>query len=184
MTIEQQNSVLVQIENLRKIDIEKKIAEIYPEQTEIGNIQILKMSISEFINLTKRLLTQIASELKSENRLILPFTISTPEFGQFNLEQAVNELNSQISNKQLPSAENSLMKLAQYSLQNGFYDKAKYKIHPTETLKLEKQKENLDLISANYEQLKTKYDNLILELENTKSTLNDFYLKNRLNYSK
>lgn len=177
MTIEQQNSVLVQIENLRKIDIEKKIAEIYPEQTEIGNIQILKMSVSEFINLTKRLLTQIASELKSENRLILPFTISTSEFGQFNLEQAVNELNSQISNKQLPSAENSLMKLAQYSLQNGFYDKAKYKIYPTETLKLEKQKENLDLISANYEQLKTKYDNLILELENTKSTLNDFYLK-------
>jgi hypothetical protein len=177
MTIEQQNNVLIQIENLLKIDLNKKIAEIYPEQTEIGNIQISKMSISEFLNLTKRLLNQIASELKSENRLILPFTISTPEFGQFNLDQTVNELNSQISNKKLTNAENSLMKLAQYSLQNGFYDKAKYKVHPIESLKLEKQKENLDIISANYNQLKIKYENLILELESTKSTLNDFYSK-------
>ncbi|GAA6766485.1 hypothetical protein AAFH68_24270 [Flavobacterium sp. CGRL1] len=175
MTIEQQNNVLIQIENLLKIDLNKKIAEIYPEQTEIGNIQISKMTVSEFLNLTKRLLNQIASELKSENRLILPFTISTPELGQFNLDQTVNELNSQISNKQLANAENSVMKLAQYSLQNGFYDKGKYKIHPTDSLKLEKQKENLDIISANYDQLKIKYENLINELETTKSTLNDFY---------
>lgn len=177
MTIEQQNNVLIQIENLLKIDLDKKIAEIYPEQTEIGNIQISKMTVSEFLNLTKRLLNQIALELKSENRLILPFTTSTPELGQFNLDQTVNELNSQISNKQLTNAENSLMKLAQYALQNGFYDKAKYKIHPIDSLKLEKQKENLDLISANYNQLKIKYENLILELESTKSTLNDFYSK-------
>lgn len=177
MTIEQQNNVLIQIENLLKIDLEKKIAEIFPEQTEIGNIQISKMTVSEFLNLTKRLLNQIESELKSENRLILPFTISTPEFGQFNLDQTVNELNSQISNKKLINAENSILKLAQYSLQNGFYDKAKYKIHSIESLKLEKQKENLDIISANYNQLKIKYENLILELESTKSTLNDFYSK-------
>jgi hypothetical protein len=177
MTIEQQNNVLIQIENLLKIDLDKKIAEIYPEQTEIGNIQISKMSVSEFLNLIKRLLNQIVTELKSENRLVLPFTISTPEFGQFNLDQAVNELNSQISNQQLTSAENSLMKLAQYSLQNGFYDKAKYKIHPIDNLKLEKQKENLDLLSANYNQLKIKYENLMLELETTKFTLNDYYSK-------
>lgn len=177
MTIDQQNKVLIQIENLRKIDLDKKVAEIYPEQTEIGNIQLSKMTVFEFLNLTKRLLNQIVSELKSENRIILPFTTTTPELGQFNLDQVVTDLNSQISNKQLTNAENSLMKLAQYSLQNGFYDKGKYKIHSTENNKFEKQKENLDLISANYNQLKSKYDSLMSELEKTQETLNEFYAK-------
>ena len=177
MTIDQQNKVLIQIENLRKIDLDKKIAQIYPEQTEIGNIQISRMRVSEFLNLVRRLLNQIVSELKSENRLILPFVTSTPELGQFNLDQVLIDLNSQISNMQLINAENSLMKLAQYSLQNGFYDRAKYKIHSVENIKLEKQKENLNLMSANYNQLKIKYDDLMSELEDTKVILNDFYTK-------
>jgi hypothetical protein len=175
MNIDQQNKIIIQIENLRKSDIEKKLAEAYPNQTELGNIQISKMNVSEFLNLTNRLLNQILSELKSENRLILPFTFSSPEYGQQNLDQAISDLNSQISNHQFPNAENSLLWIAQYCLQNGFYDKSKFKIHPIEYLKLEKQKENLDLITENYSLLKKKYDDLLLELESTKKSINDFY---------
>lgn len=175
MNIDQQNKIIIQIENLRKSDIEKKLAEAYPNQTELGNIQISKMNVSEFLNLTKRLLNQILSELKSENRLILPFTFSSAEYGQQNLEQAISDLNSQISNHQFPNAENSLLWIAQYCLQNGFYDKSKLKIHPIESLKLEKQKENLDLITENYSLLKKKYEDLLLELENTTKSINDFY---------
>lgn len=177
MTIEQQNKVLIQIENLRKIDLDKKLVENYPNHTEIANIQISKMTVSEFLSLTKRILSQIVVEIKSENRLILPFTFSSQEYGLFNLEQALIDLNSQISNKQLASAENSLLKIAQYSLQNGFYDKAKYKVHSIENLKLEKTKDNLDLISENYNQLKKKYDNLLSELEKSKTNLKDFHTK-------
>jgi hypothetical protein len=177
MTIDQQNKVLTQIENLRKIDLDKKLTEIYPNQTEISNIQISKMTVSEFLSLTKRLLSQIVDEVKSENRLILPFTFSSQEYGQFNLDRAINDLNSQISNKQLTDAENSILKLAQYTLQNGFYDKAKYKIHSIENFKIEKQKDNLDLITENYNQLKNKYDILLSELEKSKTTLNEFYSK-------
>lgn len=175
MNIDQQNKIIIQIENLRKVDIEKKLAEAYPNQTELGNIQISKMNVSEFLNLTKRLLNQILSELKSENRLILPFTFSTPEYGQQNLDQAIADLNSQISSQQFSSAENSLLWIAQYSLQNGFFDKSKFKVHSLESLKFEKQKESLDLITENYSQLKKKYQDLLVELENTKKTINDFY---------
>ena len=175
MNIDQQNKIIIQIENLRKLDIERKLAEAYPNQTELGNIQISKMNVSEFLNLTKRLLNQILAELKSENRLILPFTFSTPEYGQQNLDQVIADLNSQISSQQFPSAENSLLWIAQYSLQNGFYDKSKFKIHSTESLKFEKQKESLDLITENYSQLIKKYEDLLLQLESTKKTISDFY---------
>jgi len=175
MNIDQQNKVILQIENLRKSDIEKKLAEAYPNQTELGTVQINQMNVSEFLNLTKRLLNQILNEIKSENRLILPFSFSSPEYGQQNLEQAISNLNSQISNQQLPNAENSLLWIAQYSLQNGFYDKSKFKIHSVESFKLEKQKENLDLLTENYSLLKKNYDDLLLELEKTKRNIDDFY---------
>lgn len=175
MNIDQQNKIIIQIENLRKVDVEKKLADAYPDQTELGNIQISKMNVAEFLNLTKRLLNQILSELKSENRLILPFTFSSPEYGQQNLDQAIANLNSQISSQQFPSAENSLLWIAQYSLQNGFYDKSKYKVHSLELLKFEKQKESLDLITENYSQLKKQYEELLAQLKNTKKTITDFY---------
>jgi len=177
MTIDQYNQIQIRIENLRKLDLEKIIAEIYPDQEEIGNIKISKMIVSDFLNLLKRLLSQIEMEIKGDNQIILPITISTAEYGQFNIEQVLSDLYSQISNKQLATAENSLLKLAQYSLQNGFYDKSKYKVHSNENIKLEKQKNNLDLISANYEQLKAKYDKLLTDLKNTKENLNEFYIK-------
>lgn len=177
MTIDQCNKVLLQIEDIRKLDLDKKIAEIYPDQNAIENIQLSKMTVLDFLNLLERLLYQIEAEVRSENKIVLPLTISTGEYGQFNIDQVLKELYSQIDNKQLNYAENSLLKLALYSLQNGFYDKAKYKIHSDENFKLEKQKKNLDLIYTNYIELKNKYDKLLKDLEVTKIQVDEFYEK-------
>lgn len=175
MTVEQQNDVLVKIESIKKINIEKKISEIYPEQDNLGSIVISKMTVLEFVNLAKRILTQIENEINGENRVILPITFTSGDLGQGNLSQVLTNLDTRINSKQFSQAETSLLWLAQYCLSCGFYDKSKYRLHSTSSLSFEKQKTNLDLISSNYEQLIAKYNELLNSLEKGVRKLDSLY---------
>jgi len=175
MTIDQELRINTQIDNLLKLDIEKKILEFYPDQPEVGNIIISQLSIFDFVSLLKKLLNQLSKEISSENRIILPFSYSTAEYGQNNVESILTSLYSQIVNNQLSNAENSLLWLAQYCLQNGFYDKSKYKYHNIEAIKLDKQISNLYIISENYKSLEKKYLSLQKSYEESKKILDDFY---------
>lgn len=175
MTIDQELRINTQIDNLLKLDIEKKILEFYPDQPEVGNIIISQLSIFDFVSLLKKLLNQLSKEISSENRIILPFSYSTAEYGQNNVESILTSLYSQIVNNQLSNAENSLLWLAQFCLQNGFYDKSKYKYHNIEAIKLDKQISNLSIISENYKSLEKKYLSLQKSYEESKKILDDFY---------
>lgn len=177
MNLEQSKIVSTQIENLLKSDIDKKIAEFYKDQSEIEKIQISKLNIAEFISLTKRVLKQIEKEIASENRFALPFTHNVLEVGQLNLDQAISTLNSQISSNQLASAENYLFWLIQYAINNGFYDKSKYKTYPVEVIKIQEQKDRLDLLNENFLNLNESYKKLVEELSVTKLNIENFYIK-------
>jgi hypothetical protein len=177
MNLEQSKIVSTQIENLLKSDIDKKIAEFYKDQSEIEKIQISRLNIAEFISLTKRVLKQIEKEVASENRFALPFTHNVLEVGQLNLDQAISTLNSQISSNQLASAENYLFWLIQYAINNGFYDKSKYKTYPVEVLKIQEQKDRIDLLNENFQNLNESYKNLVQELNTTKSNIDSYYIK-------
>lgn len=175
MTIEQKLKTQIQIDNLLKIDIEKKIVELYPTQKDIGNIIISKMTILDFITLSKRLLSQFNKEINSNDRIILPFTYANSEYGTNSIDSILNTLYSQIINNQLPNAENSLLWFAQYCLQNGFYDKSKYKLHSVDTIKLERQKNDLNLLAENYKGLKSHYNSLLENIDISKKSLDDFH---------
>jgi len=175
MTIDQAKSTITQIENIFKSDIDKKIAEFYKDQSEIGKITIQRLTINEFISLTKRVLKQIEKEVNSENRFVLPYTHNVIEIGQFQLDNAISILNSQISSNQLASAENYLFWLCQYSINNGFFDKSKYKMHSIDSLKLQEQKDNLELLKENFKQLNERYKQLVQGIENTKTEINNYY---------
>lgn len=175
MNLDQSKLVTMQIENLLKSDIDKKISDFYKDQSEIDKIQINRLTIGDFIALTKRVLMQIEKEVNSENRFILPYSHNVLEVGQLNLDQAISTLNSQISSNQLSSAENYLFWLTQYALNNGFYDRAKYKIHSTETLKLQKQIDKFDLLNENFINLNVYYKGLVENLEITKKDIESYY---------
>jgi len=177
MNLEQSKLVSTQIENLLKSDIDKKIAEFYKDQSEIEKIQISKLSIGEFISLTKRVLKQIEIEVNSENKFTLPFTHNVLEVGQLNLDQAISTLNSQISGNQLATAENYLFWLIQYAINNGFYDKSKYKTYPIEILKFQRQQDKLNLINENFNNLNESYKKLVEEIKIAKSNIDNFYIK-------
>ena len=82
MDIQQANQVQIQIDNFHKLEIESLLAESYPNQTELANVRISRMTVSEFLNFSKRIVKQLEVELKGENRVLLPYTFTTPEFGQ------------------------------------------------------------------------------------------------------
>ncbi|OJV51532.1 MAG: hypothetical protein BGO31_06160 [Bacteroidetes bacterium 43-16] len=174
MNIEQSKLVQSQIDNLLKSDIDKRISEIYKDQSEIDKIQISRLSTGEFISLTKRVLKQIEKEIHSENRFVLPFVYNVLEVGQYNLDQAISILNSQISNNQLTNAENTLFWLSQYALNNGFYDRSKYKLHAIENFKVQEQKDKLDLLTENFKNLNIAYSELLEKIATTRSDIEKF----------
>ncbi len=175
MNIQQVNQLNVQIELFRKINLEKLFIEAYENQTSINNILISRMTVSEFIYLANRLIKQLENELRTNNRIVLPYIFTTPEFGQYTLDSCLTNLNSYIINKNFGDAENVLLWLAHYQLQNGFYDKSNSKIHSVEALELSKSKSDLNLLSKNYLELKLKYDGLLVQIESSKKQLDDFY---------
>lgn len=140
MTRQQVAQIQIQIEAYKKLNVPEFLAKAYVNQTEFENLQIRRMTVSEFNSLTSKVFLQLDKELNSENIHVLPFTFSTLEFGQANVEQMIAKFISQVQNSQFPNAENSLLWLAQYQLQNGFFDKSKVKYHTEEILDLKKIK--------------------------------------------
>lgn len=174
MNIQQINQTKTQIEQFKTTNLEQLLALSYPNQTDLANVQINKMKVREFISLSKRVVLQLDKEINSENGLFLPYTFTTPEFGQSNVDVMLTNFVSQVANRQFQNAENSLLWLTHYQLQNGFFDKSKTKIHSIEGLELNKAKDELKIISENYKQLKTQYDTLLKELTSQKKQLIDF----------
>lgn len=175
MIRKQATQAQTQIEAYKKINVPEFLAKANPNQTELDNLQIGRMTVSEFNSLTSKVFSQLEKELNSENLLILPFTFTTAEFGQYNLDQIIAVFNSQILNLQFANAENSLLWLAQYQLQNGFFDKSKVKYHSDELLDSKKTQDDLNLLKENYKQLKNQYDLLLKDVNLQKTQLKDFY---------
>jgi hypothetical protein len=174
MQILQINSINTQIQLFDKLKMEELFAQSYPDQTELENIQIGRMKIGEFINLSKRVVLQLDKEIKTDNVLILPTNFSSPELGQSSIGEIMTNFVSQISARQFPNAENSLLWLALYQMQNGFFDKSKLKIHSIESLELKKSNDELLVISENYKQLKNQYSELLTELKAQKISVSEF----------
>ena len=160
MNLNQCVSITNSIEELLSLDIDKTIANFYKNEQNISKIQIDQLNIGYFISLTKRVLKQIREEIDREG-FILPYNYNIPDVGQYNLHQVINNLKSYIVNNQLSDAEKFLFWLIQYTLQNGFYDKSKYKFYPLEEIDFSERNNKLSLLETNLNNLKAHYDELL-----------------------
>lgn len=174
MNLNQCVSITNSIEELLSLDIDKTIANFYKNEQNISKIQIDQLNIGYFISLTKRVLKQIREEIDREG-FILPYNYNIPDVGQYNLHQVINSLKSYIVNNQLSNAEKFLFWLIQYALQNGFYDKSKYKSYPLEEIDFSERNHKLSLLETNLNNLKTHYDELLENIESTTKEINDYY---------
>lgn len=162
------------------MDIDKTIANFYKNEQNISKVQIDQLNIGDFISLTKRVLKQISKEINSLDGFILPYNYNIPDVGQYNLHQVINTLKSYIVNNQLSNAEKFLFWLIQYALQNGFYDKSKYKSYPLEEIDFFLRNHKLSLLETNLNNLKTHYDELLENIESTTKEINDYYSQKQI----
>lgn len=174
MNLNQCVSITNSIEELLSLDIDKTIANFYKNEQNISKIQIDQLNIGYFISLTKRVLKQIREEIDREG-FILPYNYNIPDVGQYNLHQVINSLKSYIVNNQLSNAEKFLFWLIQYALQNGFYDKSKYKSYPLEEIDFSERNDKLSLLEVNLNNLKVRYDELLKNIKYTIEEINSYY---------
>jgi hypothetical protein len=175
MTIEQQKSTQTQIDLFKTLELESLLAKAYPNQTELGNTIINRMTVVEFVHLSKRLIISLEKELNTENRVILPYLFVTPEFGQSSVDSTLGNLISYIKSLQFGNAETALLWLAHYQLQNGFYDKSKIKFHTADVVSVQKAQNELDIVSAAYNSLSGRYATLLANIEVQTTQLSELY---------
>jgi len=65
--------------------------------------------------------------------------------------------------------------LIQYALQNGFYDKSKYKSYPLEEIDFSERNDKLSLLETNLNNLKKYYDELLENIKSTTEEINSYY---------
>lgn len=146
MNVNQRQQVLEMLDSIASVDIEEKLIEKYPGQSDFTKINIGKYSASEMLSLVNKMTKQLRNELEKGLKYFLPFTENfSNDFGTVNLHQDLNQLHSYIVNKKFEHVEPVIDKLIHYQIKNGFWDKSSVKAHSVENEMIKKQKIAIDL---------------------------------------
>jgi hypothetical protein len=174
MTIQEINQLKTQIDQFNAINLEEHFADAFQGQSDFGSLTLNRMKVSDFINLSRRTIKQLEAEISGPNGIVLPFTFSNPEFGQTDVYSNFINYLSYLRAKQFSNAENSLLWMAHYELQNGFFDRSKVKVHSLDALNLENTSSALELLSRDLLNLKKNFKDQLAELARQTKELEDF----------
>lgn len=174
MNVNQRQQILEMLDNIANINIEEKIIEKYPGESDFTKINIGKYSASEILTFIDKMTTQLKNELENGLKYLLPFTENySNDFGSVNLLQDLNLLYSYIINLHFENVEVILDKLIHYQIKNGFWDKSSIKVHPVDNEEIIKQKKSIDLNQKalsknieNFKELNQSIENKITKLDN------------------
>jgi hypothetical protein len=106
------------LNQVEKLDVEKKIADAYPSEPDPAKINLGQNNAEWFIATLNRVVKQFKAEL-TEAGLghILPFQYNFQnEYGSSNLQQDLQHLINNITGNNFPAAEGFLKRLVYYHL--------------------------------------------------------------------
>ena len=167
MNQQQVNLILENARKVESINFEELIHKVYTDNTDLDNIQLTNMSLSEFINLTKRILNQFINQFENrEITLPIPYLHTHPQFGNGQVDLQIQSffafLNEATPN--IPAAEQMLMWLMDYQIQYNLYDRSS-EITKDITLKnLSQLSDKLKLVQEGLENKKKEVNNIFDEL--------------------
>ncbi|AMM53010.1 hypothetical protein TH61_16340 [Rufibacter sp. DG15C] len=162
------------METFKGLDLLELVSKAYPDMASLESNLISKFTVSDYLNISERVFIQLEKEIDSPDALILPATFSSTDMGNNNILNILDSHLSYIQNLQFQNSENTLLWLAQYQLQNGFYGKSKYKVHDANALKLKKASDEISLQAQKLKQLEEEQRKLIKQLNDQKKDLSDF----------
>jgi len=124
MNQEQKLRVLAQLDPFWKLDIDKRIAEVYKDYTDLSSISVGYYTVSELSQYSKKVISQLGQVLETPFSNILPFQYQFQnDFGNGNLGDDLTNMNALIEANNFAEAVNVLTRLVYYQVANGFWDK-------------------------------------------------------------
>lgn len=124
MNQEQKQRVLAQLDPFWKLDIDKRIAEVYKDYTDLSSIAVGYYTVSELSQYSKKVISQLGQVLETPFSNILPFQYQfLNDFGNGNLGDDLTNMNALIEANNFAEAVNVLTRLVYYQVANGFWDK-------------------------------------------------------------
>ncbi|MBI5021244.1 MAG: hypothetical protein HZB59_07415 [Ignavibacteriales bacterium] len=167
-------TILTKIEEFNQLDIDRLLATLYADQ-DISRTKVNQLTVPEFVNLTRRVLIQLKSELTTGLGLLLPLNVNAhDDFGALNLQNDLYNFYNQIKEMQFKPSEALLLKLAHYQVIHGFFDKSSLKVHDLRGLRITEIENRLKLISDHLTKNIQLRDQIFNELEKKKNEINEF----------
>jgi len=171
MNQEQKQRVLAQLDPFWKLDIDKRIAEVYKDYTDLSSIAVGYYTVSELSQYSKKVISQLGQVLETPFSNILPFQYQFQnDFGNGNLGDDLANLNAYIEANNFADAVNVLTRLVYYQVANGFWDKVLEKDDKKRFAHIVEMESKLNLVSEqlskNIETNKTILETLKTEKEN------------------
>jgi len=124
MTLEHKQSILPQLDEFWKLDIDKRVAEVYKDYQDLKTVYIGYYSVIEFTEFSKKAIGQLGQILHSKLFSVLPFQYQFQnDFGAGNLRDDVSNFISFCTSNDFNSAVGQLYRLVYYQVQNGLWDK-------------------------------------------------------------
>lgn len=171
MNQEQKQRVLAQLDPFWKLDIDKRIAEVYKDYTDLSSIAVGYYTVSELSQYSKKVISQLGQVLETPFSNILPFQYQFQnDFGNGNLGDDLTNMNALIEANNFADAVNVLTRLVYYQVANGFWDKVLEKDDKKRFARIVEMESKLNLVSEqltkNIETNKTLLESLKTEKEN------------------
>jgi hypothetical protein len=109
MNQEQKLRVLAQLDPFWKLDIDKRIAEVYKDYTDLSSISVGYYTVSELSQYSKKVISQLGQVLETPFSNILPFQYQFQnDFGNGNLGDDLTNMNALIEANDFAEAVNVL----------------------------------------------------------------------------
>jgi hypothetical protein len=172
MTPEHKQSIIPLLDDFWKLEVEKRIAEIYKDYQDLTSVYIGYYSVLEFSEYSKKAISQIGQLLQSKICSILPFQYQFQnDFGAGNLRDDLANFNSYLTNNDFNNAVTHLHRLVYYLVQNGFWQKEEPLDRKKETQIIEELKTKLSIVVEQIDKNVLTNKKLIDELNNEKNNL-------------
>jgi hypothetical protein len=172
MNQEQKQRVVEQLEPFWQLDIDKRIAEVYKDYTDLSSIMVSYYSVAEISVYSKKMISQLGQVLETPFSNILPFQYQFQnDFGNGNLVDDLTNLNAHISANDFASTVSVLTRLVYYQVVNGFWDKVLDKDDKKRFAKVGELESKLNLISEQLDKNVETNKNLLETLKTDKENL-------------
>jgi hypothetical protein len=184
MNQEQKQRVSAQLEPFWRLDIDKRIAEVFKDYSDLSSF-VGYFTVSEISQYSKKVITQLEQVLETPFSNILPFNYQFQnDFGSGNLSEDLMNLNTHIEYNNFNEAVTILNRLVYYQVVNGFWDKVLEKDDKRRFAQIVALESKLNLITEQInknvatnvtllESLQTEKENLELLVTTKKKELNE-----------